>query len=87
MAKLILESNEYTVVLFLEHIQRKYKLKSNGSSFSVADIHDWANKGKIPKQYGGQYISFVKLGPLKILRLTESISEGDRKAVEIVKNK
>lgn len=85
MAKLILKSNEFTVTLLLEYIQQQFKQKLNGSPFSVADIHDWANKGRVPKQYGGQYITFSKLGPLKVLKLSEFEDESS-KEIEILKS-
>ena len=42
----------------------------NGSPFSKSDIHDWANKGRIPKAYGGQFLRVQKIGPLKVLELS-----------------
>lgn len=72
MAKLLLQSNEFTVETLLLKIQKEHKAKGNGSNFSKADIHDWANKQRIPKQYGGEYVRVAKLGPLKILMLSES---------------
>jgi hypothetical protein len=71
MAKLLLKSNEFTVETLVEHIKKQYGQKNNGTSFSKADIHDWANKQRIPKQYGGQYIRISKLGPLKLLTLSD----------------
>jgi hypothetical protein len=71
MAKLLLKSNEFTVETLVEHIKKQYSQKNNGTSFSKADIHDWANKQRIPKQYGGQYIRISKLGPLKLLTLSD----------------
>lgn len=75
MARLFLEKNEYTVESLLEAITEKYGGKGNGSPFSNADIHDWANKRRIPKQYGGQYVRIKKAGPLKILELSETAFE------------
>lgn len=70
MAKLMLKENEFTVETLLAKIKDGHKIKVNGSGFSKADIHDWANKQRIPKQYGGEYIKISKLGPLKILTLS-----------------
>lgn len=70
MAKLLLKSNEFTVETLVEHIKKQFSQKNNGTSFSKADVHDWANKQRIPKQYGGQYVRISKLGPLKILTLS-----------------
>lgn len=86
MAKLTLNSNEYTVETLLDKIRAQHNLKKNESTFSSADIHDWANKRRIPKQYGGEYIKISKLGPLKILTLSEEPFESyDIERVEIVK--
>lgn len=70
MAKLILEKGEHTVDTLLAFLIKMYKSKTNGLPFSKADIHDWTNKGKVPKHYGGQYIRSQKLGPLKVLELS-----------------
>lgn len=72
MAKLLLKKNEFTVESLLEFMNNRYKTKTNGNCFSKADIHDWANKQRIPKQYGGEYIRVLKLGPLKILELSQT---------------
>lgn len=71
MAKLLLKENEYTVETLLHKIRGEHGVKNNQSVFSKADIHDWANKQRIPKQYGGEYIKISKLGPLKILTLSK----------------
>ena len=71
MAQLLLKSNEFTVETLVEHVKKQHGQKNNGTSFSKADIHDWANKQRIPKQYGGQYIRISKLGPLKLLTLSD----------------
>lgn len=70
MAKLLLNKNEFTVETLVKRMKDTFKQKNNGASFSKADIHDWANKQRIPKQYGGEYIRVSKLGPLKILTLS-----------------
>ena len=70
MAKLVLQENEFTVETLVKRMQKKYGQKNNGALFTKADIHDWANKQKLPKQYGGEYIRVSKLGPLKILTLS-----------------
>lgn len=72
MAKLLLKKNEFTVESLLEKISGEFKMKNNGSSFSKADIHDWANKKRIPKQYGGEFVRVKKIGPLKVLELSET---------------
>lgn len=82
MAKLELKSNEFTVETLLEKIQKEHKIKGNGSNFSKADIHDWANKQRIPKQYGGEYVRVAKLGPLKILILSD-VPHEDYKVEEV----
>lgn len=71
MARLLLNTNEFTVETLVKDMQKTYGQKNNGASFSKADIHDWANKQRIPKQYGGMYIRISKLGPLKILTLSK----------------
>jgi hypothetical protein len=71
MARLILDTNDYTVKTLLVKIEQQYGKKKNGALFSNADIHDWANKKRIPKQYGGQYIKISKIGPLKVLTLSD----------------
>lgn len=70
MAKLVLSKNEYTVESLLQHVKKENKQKMNGSPFSKSDIHDWANKGRIPKAYGGQFLRVQKIGPLKVLELS-----------------
>lgn len=71
MAKLVLDKNDYTVKTLLAKVEKQYKKKKNGALFSNADIHDWANKKRIPQQYGGQYIKISKIGPLKVLTLSD----------------
>ena len=71
MAKLVLNQGEFTVETLVEKMKKQFKTKNNGALFSKADIHDWANKQRIPKQYGGEYIRVSKLGPLKILTLQQ----------------
>lgn len=71
MARLILDCNDYTVKTLLTKIEKQYGNKRNGALFSNADIHDWANKKKMPQQYGGQYIKISKIGPLKVLTLSD----------------
>lgn len=72
MAKLILKKDtEFTVETLVERMEKNYGQKANGVAFSSADIHDWANKRRIPQQYGGEYIKISKLGPLKILTLSK----------------
>lgn len=71
MAELLLHSNEFTVETLVDRMKKAYGQKNNGACFSKADIHDWANKQRIPKQYGGEYIKISKLGPLKILSLSK----------------
>ena len=71
MAKLLLNQNEFTVETMVKRMKKVFSQKNNGTSFSKADIHDWANKQRIPKQYGGEYIRISKLGPLKILTLSK----------------
>jgi hypothetical protein len=71
MAKLILSTSEFTVETLVSKMRKTFGNKKNGAIFSNADIHDWANKQRIPKQYGGQYMKVSKLGPLKILTLSQ----------------
>lgn len=70
MAKLVLSKNEHTVETLLQHVKKENTQKMNGSPFSKSDIHDWANKGRIPKAYGGQFLKIQKIGPLKVLELS-----------------
>lgn len=70
MAKLVLNKDEYTVETLLQKMRAFYATKSNGTPFSKSDIHDWANKGRIPKTYGGQFLGVQKIGPLKVLELS-----------------
>lgn len=70
MAKLVLSKNEHTVESLLQSVKKKYNQKMNGSPFSKSDIHDWANKGRIPKAYDGQFLRVQKIGPLKVLELS-----------------
>ena len=89
MAKLVLQENEFTVETLVKRMQKKYGQKNNGALFTKADIHDWANKQKLPKQYGGEYIRVSKLGPLKVLTLSlESFKNYSVQQIkiEIVKN-
>lgn len=72
MAKLLLFKNEFTVETLVEEMIKKFKTKENGSLFTKADVHDWANKQRIPKIYGGDYIKVLKAGPLKILQLSKN---------------
>lgn len=72
MAKLVLDENEYTVEGLLRRMKLIYHSKSNGVPFSQSDIHDWATKRRIPKLYGGQFIATEKVGPLKVLRLSDT---------------
>lgn len=75
MAKLILQQQEFTVEALVNRMKELFGTKNNGAMFSKADIHDWANKQRIPKQYGGEYLKVSKLGPLKILTLSTEIFE------------
>lgn len=86
MAKLVLKKGEeFTVETLLQQMEKKFKQKTNGVAFSSADIHDWANKRRIPQQYGGQYIRVAKLGPLKILILSKDpFADYNKLKVEIV---
>jgi hypothetical protein len=84
MAKLILQSHEFTVEDLVSRMKKMFGTKNNGAMFSKADIHDWANKQRIPKQYGGEYLKVSKLGPLKILTLsTESFESFTPQKVEV----
>jgi len=87
MAKLTLENNEYTVESLVKRMKDMFKQKNNGACFSKADIHDWANKQRLPKQYGGEYIRVSKLGPLKILTLSiEPFTDYTPQTVKVIKN-
>lgn len=86
MAKLVLSKNEYTVESLLQRVKKENKQKTNGSLFSKSDIHDWANKGRIPKAYGGQFLRIQKIGPLKVLELSiASFANNDETALKIEK--
>ena len=89
MAKLLLENNEYTVESLVEKMSEDHGSKSGGQIFSAGDIHDWATKKRIPKRYGGQYISSGKVGPLKIIKLSDTpfAKEDEKFEVEIVSTK
>lgn len=84
----MLKENEFTVETLLAKIKDEHKIKANGSGFSKADIHDWANKQRIPTLYGGEYIKISKLGPLKILALsTEPFSDYSVEQVPVIVTK
>lgn len=87
MPKLILSKNEYTVQGFLQHLQVNYNSKTNGVPFSTADVHDWAMKKKVPKNYGGQYIRVHKVGPLKVLELSKVPFESSDTQLLKIENK
>lgn len=85
MAKLILQDNEFTVEALVSRMKKNFGTKNNGAMFSKADIHDWANKQRIPKQYGGEYLKVSKLGPLKILSLSiEPFESFTQQKVEVI---
>mgnify|MGYP003409625287 FL=1 len=83
MPKLVLQKNEYTVKGLLQYLQKTYRTKTNGVPFSIADIHDWAMKKKMPKNYGGQYICVHKIGPLKVLELQQEPFKTTSKELQI----
>jgi hypothetical protein len=88
MAKLVLSKNEFTVDSLLQKVKSLYVNKSNGVPFSKADIHDWANKGRIPKAYGGQFLKIQKIGPLKVLELSiEPFNNNSETSLKIEKEK
>lgn len=81
MAKLVLSKNEHTVESLLQSVKKQNTQKMNGSPFSKSDIHDWANKGRIPKAYGGQFLRVQKIGPLKVLELSITPFENNEATV------
>jgi len=88
MAKLVLSKNEHTVETLLQHVKKQHNQKMNGSPFSKSDIHDWANKGRIPKAYGGQFLKIQKIGPLKVLELSVTpFINNDETVLKIEKEK
>lgn len=87
MAKLLLEKNEFTVETLLENMVGKYGAKTNGVPFSKSDIHDWGTKGRIPRFYGGDFVRVEKVGPLKVLVLSQEPHESNEEAEIEIKQK